>query len=60
MTQRQPDSTTSTPLTHTEIRLIVIGILLAMLLAALDQTIVVTAMPTIGRELGDVRLCLGW
>ena len=54
MTQRQPDSTTATALTHTEIRLIVIGILLAMLLAALDQTIVVTAMPTIGRELGDV------
>ncbi len=33
---------------------IIAGILLAMLLSALDQTIVVTAMPTIGRALGDV------
>ena len=42
------------PLSHSEVRLIIIGILVAMLLAALDQTIVVTAMPTIGRALGDV------
>lgn len=40
-------------LSHSEIRSIIFGILLAMLLAALDQTIVATAMPTIGRELGD-------
>lgn len=42
------------PLTHAEIRSIILGIMLAMFLAALDQTIVATAMPTIGRELGDV------
>ncbi len=41
------------PLDHAAVRSIVIGILLAMLLAALDQTIVATALPTIGRELGD-------
>ncbi len=41
------------PLDHAAIRSIVIGILLAMLLAALDQTIVATALPTIGRDLGD-------
>ena len=29
--------------------------MLAMLLAALDQTIVATALPTIGRDLGDVE-----
>jgi EmrB/QacA subfamily drug resistance transporter len=40
-------------LDHAAIRSIVIGILLAMLLAALDQTIVATALPTIGRDLGD-------
>lgn len=41
-------------LSHADIRSILIGIMLAMFLAALDQTIVATAMPTIGRELGDV------
>ena len=41
------------PLDHAAMRRIVIGILLAMFLAALDQTIVATALPTIGRELGD-------
>jgi MFS family permease len=43
------------PLSHIEIRSIIFGIMLAMLLAALDQTIVATALPTIGRELGDVE-----
>ena len=42
------------PLSHAEVRTIVVGIMLAMFLAALDQTIVATALPTIGRELGDV------
>ena len=41
-------------LSHADIRSILIGTMLAMFLAALDQTIVATAMPTIGRELGDV------
>ncbi|MGP0059332.1 MAG: MDR family MFS transporter [Beijerinckiaceae bacterium] len=39
--------------TRADLMLILAGLLLAMLLAALDQTIVVTAMPTIGRELGN-------
>ncbi len=47
--------TEAPPLDHAAVRSIVIGILLAMLLAALDQTIVATALPTIGRELGDAR-----
>ena len=33
---------------------IIVGLMLAMLLGALDQTIVATAMPTIGRDLGDI------
>ena len=41
------------PLTDAQIRSIVTGLMIAMLLAALDQTIVATAMPTIGRDLGD-------
>jgi len=43
------------PLAHAEIRSIVVGILLAMFLGALDQTIIATALPTIGRDLADVE-----
>jgi EmrB/QacA subfamily drug resistance transporter len=42
-------------LSHAEIRTIILGVLLAMFLAALDQTIIATALPTIGRELGDLE-----
>ena len=42
-------------LSHAEIRTIIVGVLLAMFLAALDQTIIATALPTIGRELGDLE-----
>ncbi|MGO4170761.1 MDR family MFS transporter [Bosea sp. TAF32] len=41
-------------LTPADIRSILIGVMLALFLAALDQTIVATALPTIGRELNDV------
>ena len=41
------------PLAPAEIRRIIFGLMMAMLLAALDQTIVATALPTIGRDLGD-------
>src|SRR5439155_4574961 len=41
-------------LAHPEIRTIVLGIMLAMFLGALDQTIVATALPTIGRHFGDI------
>jgi EmrB/QacA subfamily drug resistance transporter len=46
-------------LTHPEIRAIVLGIMLAMFLGALDQTIVATALPTIGRHFGDLET-LSW
>ncbi|MBC7505438.1 MAG: MFS transporter [Sandarakinorhabdus sp.] len=42
------------PLTQTEVRTILVSLLLTMFLAALDQTIVATALPTIGRQFGDV------
>jgi EmrB/QacA subfamily drug resistance transporter len=42
------------PLSHPEIRTIVMGIMLAMFLGALDQTIVATALPTIGRHFADL------
>lgn len=42
-------------LARSEVTTIIIGVLVAMLLAALDQTIVATALPTIGRALGDIE-----
>jgi len=42
------------PLDHSAIRGIVLGIMLAMFLSALEQTIVAPALPTIGRTLGEV------
>jgi EmrB/QacA subfamily drug resistance transporter len=44
---------TNAPLSHAEISKIIIGVMIAMFLAALDQTIIATALPTIGHELGD-------
>jgi EmrB/QacA subfamily drug resistance transporter len=44
---------------HGEIRTIVSGLMLAMFLSALNQTIVATALPTIGRSFGDFEL-LPW
>jgi EmrB/QacA subfamily drug resistance transporter len=46
-------------LSHAQIRTILIGVILAMFLGALDQTIVVTALPTIGREMQSVEQ-LSW
>jgi EmrB/QacA subfamily drug resistance transporter len=43
------------PLDAREIRSIFTGIMLAMFLAALDQTIIATALPLIARDLGDVQ-----
>lgn len=54
MDKRVESEEPAAALSHADIRAIMIGIMLAMFLAALDQTIVATAMPTIGRELGEV------
>ena len=43
-----------TTLTPGEVRTILMSLLLTMFLAALDQTIVATALPTIGRQFQDV------
>ncbi len=42
-------------LSPAQVRSIIFGLLVAMFLAALDQTIIATAMPTIGRDLGDAE-----
>lgn len=46
---------TGTPLSESEKNAIIAGVLLSMLLAALDQTIISPAMPTIGRALGHAE-----
>src|SRR5690348_5476629 len=49
----------ATPLTPSEIRLIVIGAMLTLFLSALDQTVVATALPPIARDLGNFAL-ISW
>ena len=52
-------NSTAVPLTHGRVLVVFSGLLLAMLLAALDQTIVATALPTIVGELGSFER-LSW
>ena len=43
----------ATPLGPAEVRAIFVGLMLAAFLSALNQTIIATALPTIGRQFGD-------
>src|SRR5512138_2606911 len=43
------------PITHRQVLVVFSGLVLAMLLAALDSTIVSTALPTIVKELGGLE-----
>src|SRR5438128_2610431 len=43
------------PLTHQETRLIIVGVLLPVFMGSIDNTILASALPTIGRDFGDVR-----
>jgi MFS family permease len=43
------------PLTHKETRLIVFGVLLPLFMGSIDNTILASALPTIGRDFGDVH-----
>src|SRR6476646_1832154 len=47
------------PLSQSEVRTILVSLMMTMLLAALDQTIVATALPTIGSQFQDVS-SLSW
>src|SRR5215475_7391507 len=53
-TMRDPLTSSSDYLDHAAARRIVVGVLLTMLLAALDQVMVATALPTIAASLGDI------
>lgn len=46
-------------LTHRDARAIVFGVLLPVFMGSLDTTILASALPTIGRELGNVH-ALPW
>ncbi len=50
-----PHNAPSISLSAAEIRSIIIGLMTAMFPGALDSTIIAPAMPTIGRELGNVE-----
>src|SRR5271163_669370 len=54
-----PPIAAAAALTSDEVRAILISLMLTMFLAALDQTIVATALPTIGRQFHDVT-SLSW
>jgi len=43
------------PLPHAAVRAVIAGIMLAMFLSALEQTIIAPALPTIGVRLGDLE-----
>jgi len=46
---------TFTPLAHREARLIVIAMMLPVFMGSLDQTILASALPSIGRDFGNVN-----
>src|SRR3954471_1347539 len=50
----RPRTAAAAAQTHSEVRTILMSLMLTMFLAALDQTIVATALPTIGRQFQDV------
>jgi EmrB/QacA subfamily drug resistance transporter len=54
-----PPSAPARTITHAEVRTIFFGLMLAAFLAALNQTIVATALPTIGRQFNDFE-SLSW
>src|SRR3989442_978822 len=49
------DANPARPLTHRETRQIVFAVLLPLFLGSLDNTILASALPTIGRDFGDVQ-----
>jgi EmrB/QacA subfamily drug resistance transporter len=53
-TAHSGNSGSTSPMDHAAVRSIVAGIMLAMFLSALEQTIVAPALPAIGRSLGGV------
>ena len=55
MSERPAATTSGTQLTHRQIQVVFLGLMAGMLVAALDQTIVATALPTIVGDLGGLN-----
>ena len=55
MSETQAATTSGTQLTHRQIQVVFLGLMAGMLVAALDQTIVATALPTIVGDLGGLN-----
>jgi EmrB/QacA subfamily drug resistance transporter len=55
MSEAQAATTSGTQLTHRQIQVVFLGLMAGMLVAALDQTIVATALPTIVGDLGGLN-----
>ncbi len=55
MAKQKHSPPASSSLSTADIKIIVIGVGVAMFLGALDQTIIAAALPTIAREIGDFR-----
>src|SRR5262245_22176011 len=53
--ETKPLARDARPLTHRETRLIVWGVLLPLFMGSLDNTILASALPTIGRDFGDMQ-----
>jgi MFS family permease len=51
----QPKLTAAAPLSHRNARLITLGVLLPLFMGSIDNTILASALPTIGRDFGDVN-----
>src|SRR5690349_250919 len=51
----QTDSGTTRSLTRQDTRTVIIGVLLPLFMGSIDNTILASALPTIGRDFGDVR-----
>jgi EmrB/QacA subfamily drug resistance transporter len=49
------DTNDAKPLTHKQTRLIVFGVLLPLFMGSLDNTILASALPTIGRDFGEAH-----
>src|SRR5258705_11863695 len=49
------DSNKTRTFTHQDARIVIVGVLLPLFMGSIDNTILASALPTIGRDFGDVR-----